>query len=126
MSEGVNSKSRRFELAFVVAIFLGFAGYAVWVLADREPTQKELTFSYRKYVVALNDNKAPRELCDLRQSLHTLELQKQSCDRLGDRRYRCEAIVAVSGDSVVSRAFQINATYRHDGKGWSYEPSGRE
>lgn len=108
-------------IALAVALFL-LEGW--WLISDREPTSKEMTWAYRKYVVAAADNANLKEIAELRQRLHTTELKKQRCDKRGQKRYRCEASVVVDDQPVNARHLADNAVYGRDSKGWLFSATG--
>ena len=116
------SKSRLPEKRVLAAVAAALALHVWWLLSDRPPTQKEMTFAYRKHVVT-HDNYLPlQNLMELRNHLNTLELLKQDCERLDEYKYRCSANVAMDGHPVESLPASGTATYTHDHKGWLFEP----
>lgn len=120
------TKSRLPEKRVVAAVVAALALYVWWVVSDRAPTQKEMTFAYRKHVVT-HDNYLPlQNLMELREHLNTLELLKRSCERLDEYKYRCSANVVMDGRPVESLPASGAATYTHDRKGWLFEPVGTD
>jgi hypothetical protein len=119
-------KAMSAEAKFVVALAVLLAVAFGRLLSDREPMQKEMTFAYRKHFVAISGSTNPKELGGVYARLHATELVKQRCDKLGDRRYRCEAIVLIDDSPVAGHQAAENAIYSHDGKGWSFEAIGAE
>ena len=114
------------EAKFVVAMAAVLALTVGWLLSEREPTQKEMTFAYRKYMVAINTVRNPQGLGELRQRLHEIELIKQRCDKLDTKRYRCEAAVLIDDQPAAGPHAATNAIYRRDAKGWCFETIGEE
>ncbi len=114
------------EAKLLIALAVALASYAWWLLSDREPMQKEMTFAYRKHIVALNEDRDIKDLADIRQRLHVIELVKQHCVALGGKRYRCQASVLVDGHPVDDHPAAGNAVYSRDAKGWRFEAIGEE
>ena len=92
-----------------------------WLLSDREPTKKEMTFAYRKYLVALSPDRGPQHLLDIATQPHVIELIKRRCYKLQDWKYRCEATVLVNDLALEERHAADNAIYTRDSKGWQFE-----
>ena len=86
-----------FDSKFVTVLVVGFALVVWWLVSDREPTHKEMTFAYRKYVISASGDNVASTPGNLRGHLHEIELRKQRCEKLADRRYRCVADVLVNG-----------------------------
>ena len=110
----------KFVVVLVVALVLG----VWWLLSDREPTHKEMTFAYRKSVIAASGDAGANAPNNLREHLHEIELRKQRCDKLAERRYRCVADVLVDGRLSEIKPPADDAIYNHDGKGWRFESLG--
>jgi len=115
------TSSRSVEAKLVVALAAVFAICIWWLLSEREPTQKEMTLAYRKYVVATNADRSAQALVDLRLRAHAIELIKQRCDKLDKARYRCEATVQMDDRPLAGGHPAENALYMRDAKGWQFE-----
>ena len=113
--------ARFLEKRLVIALAAALSLFAWWLLSDREPTQKEMTFAYRKYVVNSNDDLVSQELAVLRNHLHVLELIKQQCKKLSERSYRCEATVLMDGNPIEGLPPSRGAIYSRDAKGWRFQ-----
>jgi hypothetical protein len=120
------TKAMSVKAKFVVAFAAVLALCVWWLLSDREPTQKEMTFAYRTYLVAINSDRNSEALVDLRRHLHEIELVKQRCYKLASKRYRCEATVMMNDQPVESRRVAGNAIYSRNSKGWQFETIGEE
>jgi hypothetical protein len=92
-----------------------------WLFSDREPTQKEMTFAYRKHVIAISRDLNLIELTELRERLHQIELIKRHCDKLKEKQYRCEAIVLADRRPTKGFLGAENAIYIRDAKGFEFE-----
>jgi hypothetical protein len=121
-----HSNTVSFEAAFVVALAVALAVSVWWVLSDRDPTRKEMTFAYRKYLVAISSDGNLKAETEIRPHLHAIELTKKRCERLGDKRYRCEASVMMDGHPLDGHPASGNALYTHDSKGWRFEAIDKE
>jgi hypothetical protein len=119
--EVVPTKAMSVRAKFVVAFAAVLALFVWWLLSDREPTHKEMTFAYRTYLVAINNDRNSEVLFDLRSRLHEIELVKQRCYRLASKRYRCEATVLMNDHPVENHHAAGNAIYNRDAKGWQFE-----
>ena len=82
-------KSKPIEASIVVALVVALCLHIIWLSSDREPLQKEMTFAYRKHIVSVASDRNPKHLIDLRQRLHEIDLMKQGCSKLAEKRYRC-------------------------------------
>lgn len=120
------TKTMSVEAKFFVVLTAALAIYVWWLLSDREPTQKEMTFAYRKHIAAIDDGRNSKELADLRQHPHAIELIKQRCDKLDAKRYRCEAIVMINDHLVENPHAAGNAIYSRNAKGWGFEATGEK
>lgn len=114
---------------FVAALLFLFAlAWAMWwSLADREPTSKELTFSYRRF--AMNESAAPlaaSETIRLSNKLHKVDLLKKNCTRLGNKRYRCEVDMQVTSTSSDIMPGALEVYCAHDDYGWTVEKANRQ
>lgn len=97
-----------------------------WLLSDREPTQKEMTFAYRKHVIKSNEEVDAKDQMELRQRLDEIELVKQRCEKLGKNRYRCEAVALMESHPVESLPPEGSAIYARDALGWQFEAPVKE
>ena len=75
------SNTISFEAMFVVALTAALVVSVWWILSDREPTQKEMTFAYRKHLVAISRDGNSKGEAEIRPHLHAIELTKQRCQR---------------------------------------------
>jgi hypothetical protein len=120
------NKSMSVEAKFAVAVLVTLALCFWWLLSDREPIQKEMTLAYRKHILAIDGDRNSKELAEIIHRLHAVELIKQRCARLDDKRYRCESIVLENDHPVEGHPAVENAIYIHDTKGWRFEAIGKE
>lgn len=120
------TKAMLVKAKFVVALAATLALCFWWLLSDREPTQKEMTFAYRKHVIAIDSDRNSKDLVDLRNRLHAIRLIKQHCDKLDEKRYRCESTALMDDHRVEGRPAAGNAIYSRDAKGWRFEAIGEE
>ncbi len=113
--------SRTDKVWIGVSLAPAFLMFSWWLIVfDREPTSKEMTFAYRKYVVAANGNVTPNEQMALRKKLEGTELTRQHCDEVTAKRYHCTATVLVDGHPVSHTVAAANAIYTRDFKGWTF------
>ena len=115
------SNTISFEAMFVVALTAALVVSVWWILSDREPTHKEMTFAYRKHLVALSRDGNSKAEAEIRPHLHAIELTKQRCQHLAEKRYRCAAVVLMEGQPLDGHPASGNAIYIHDAKGWRFE-----
>ncbi len=52
-----------FEAKFVFVLAMALVLGVVWLLCDREPTHKEMTFAYRKSVIAASGDRLCAKFC---------------------------------------------------------------
>ncbi len=111
---------------FVVVLAAALVVSLWWILSDREPTHKEMTFAYRKHLVAISGDGNSKGEAEIRQHLHAIELTKQRCQHLAEKRYRCASIVQIEGQPLDGHPASGNAIYIHDSKGWRFEAIEKE
>ena len=124
MKNDTATPSNDYSVETKIVVILAAALVAIlgwWLLSDREPTQKEMTFAYRKHVIAINHDLNLIELTQLRERLHQIELIKRHCDKLKEKQYRCEAIVLADRRPTKGLRGAENATYTRNAKGFQFE-----
>jgi hypothetical protein len=108
--------------AWVVWLLAGtLALTAAWLVADREPTQKEMTFAYRKHLVADSRQNNPEEAVRYLDHLHDFEWIKDRCEKLAVRRYRCHGTLRIKEKPADENARAHDFIYVHDAMGWTFE-----
>ncbi len=112
----------RIEAWVVWATAGGLTLTVIWLASDREPTQKEMTFSYRKHLAAeVRQRNAGDAISFLNNRLHDFELIKGHCEKLDVRRYRCDAILLVKDHPAEHPLPAKSIIYVHDAMGWTFE-----
>ena len=107
------------EATFVIAFATMLSASFWWLLTDREPTSQEMLTAYRKFVVKRSGNGASTVSSDESKYVGDTELIKQYCERLQERKYRCEAKVQVKDLSLAKHAAN-DATYTRTAIGWEF------
>lgn len=91
-----------------------------WLISDREPTAKELTLAYRKFVVTAQGDKSPKELAESQQRSQSITLLKRSCKQLSEGRFRCRADIQQNNETISGSDEAADAIYSRDSKGWQF------
>jgi hypothetical protein len=114
--------------AWIVWVIAGLLTLSiVWLVVDREPTQNEMTFAYRKHLAAeARRSKSGDAGAVLSIRMHDFELIKSHCEKLDVRRYRCNATLLVKDQPAEDAAQTKNDTYVHDDMGWTFIAPGVE
>lgn len=104
---------------FLWAAVALWGALTVWLLSDREPTQKEMTFAYRKLAMETSGISDLRQRNNYRRHLHTFRLEKRDCAKLADRRYACSARLL----PATEEAPLLRGIFTHGGSGWTFMPT---
>lgn len=111
------------SLKWWLPLALAFFGIqAAWLLSEREPNDKELTFAYRTHVMDSLRDKERMSAADLHARLGDIQLVKRDCEMLASEKYRCRTSPVHKDHPLAGADEASEAIYYRDPKGWRLAP----